>query len=293
MSEVNKHNDVLNLAEEILKNIEYSELPLSKICLKTARLCRLVNDVENIEVLTLWSNSSASTEAYLEAAKLQLSAAVDKPVSISSSNPYQHVSVPVGNVNERMGLRKGIEKAQGSLQETNSKVYKYVLDIYFQKKYSDISQSIFEKTRTFVDNRLMELIPESIKKFISIYNNLLSENAEDWSNAVHSCRKLLKDVSDKLYPPNPNGQNFIEKNGKKIKVGSENYINRLICYIDDQDGSTTFKKIIGTSLNFIGERIDAISDAVQKGSHIEIKDQYEAERYVIYTYLLLGDILSL
>lgn len=293
MSTFDIHNEALALAEEILKNIELSEILLSNICLKTARLARLINDIDNVEVLSNWSSACASTEAYLEAAKLQLAAAADNSISISSSNPRQFVSVPIGNMNERMGLRKGIEKSQGSLQENNSKVYKYVLDIYFQKKFSEISQGIFERTRTEVDNKLMNLIPESIKKFISIYNNLQSDYSEDWSNAVHSCRKLLKDVSDKLFPPNPNGKEFLEKNGKKIKVGDGNYINRLLCYIEERSNSPTFKAIIGTNLNYIGERIDAISDATQKGSHIDITDKYEAERYVIYTYLLLGDVLSL
>ena len=293
MNTTNRHTEALQLAEDILKNIELSEIPLSNICLKVARLARLSNDLENIELLSSWSSTCASTEAYLEAAKLQLSSAGDKPVSISSSNPSQHVFSPPGNMGERVGLRNGIEKAQGNLQENSSKVYKYVLNIYFQKKFSGISQEIFESTRTMVDNKLKELIPESVKKFISIYENLISDNVEDWSNAVHSCRKLLKDVADKLFPPNPDGLKVIEREGKEIKVGDNNYVNRLICYIQDKSGSNTFKSVIGTNLQYTIERMDAISDAIQKGSHTDIKSRYEAERFVIYTYLLLGDILYL
>jgi hypothetical protein len=46
-------------------------------------------------------------------------------------------------------------------------------------------------------------------------------------------------------------------------------------------------------LRFIGERLDAIFKAAQKGSHASITTRDEAERYVIYTYMLTGDILSL
>jgi hypothetical protein len=293
MNPTDRHTEALHLAEDILKNIELSEIPLSNICLKATRLARLTLDTENVEVLSTWSSSCASTEAYIEAAKLQLSAAEDKPISISSANPSQIVFPPAGNMGERVGLRKGIEKAQGNLQEIYTKVYKYVLNIYFQKKFSGISQEIFESTRTTVDNKLKELIPESVKKFISIYENLKSDNVEDWSNAVHSCRKLLKDVADKLFPSNPGGFSAIDRKGKKVKVGDDNYVNRLICYIEDRAGSDTFKSVIGSNLQYTGERMDAISDAIQKGSHTDIKSRYEAERFVIYTYLLLGDILSL
>lgn len=120
-----RHNEALQLAEDILKNIELSEIPLSNICLKATRLARLILDTENVEILSTWSSNCASTEAYIEAAKLQLTAAEDKPVSISSANPNQLVFPPSGNMGERVGLRNGIEKAQGNLQEIYAKVYKY------------------------------------------------------------------------------------------------------------------------------------------------------------------------
>jgi hypothetical protein len=293
MSTIDKHTEVIQLAEEILRNIELSEIPLSNICLKAARLARLTNDLGNIENMSDISSSCASGEAYLDAARLQLIAADDKPVSILSSNPNQYVFSPTGNAGERTGLRQGMEKAKGALQEVKAKIYKYTLNIYFQMRFSEISYEIFESTRIMVDNKLKDLIPDSVKMFLSIYDNLKSSNSEDWSNSVHSCRRLLKDVADRLFPPKPDGKAAIERNGKSVKVGDENYINRLVCYIQDKSGSDTYQSVIGTSLQYIGERIDAISDAVQKGSHTNIKSRYEAERFVIYTYLLLGDILSL
>ena len=39
--------------------------------------------------------------------------------------------------------------------------------------------------------------------------------------------------------------------------------------------------------------MDSLFNAVQKGSHKVISTQDEADRYVIYTYLIVGDILRL
>jgi hypothetical protein len=65
-----------------------------------------------------------------------------------------------------------------------------------------------------------------------------------------------------------------------------------MCYIEDQRGSETYSAVVGSTLKFIGDRLDALVDAGNKGTHNEVgKD--EAERYIIYTYLVVGDLLAL
>ena len=50
--------------------------------------------------------------------------------------------------------------------------------------------------------------------------------------------------------------------------------------------------IVGSHLHYMGERLDALFGAAQKGSHATVTKE-EADRCVIYTYLLVADILSL
>ena len=56
--------------------------------------------------------------------------------------------------------------------------------------------------------------------------------------------------------------------------------------------SNSFKRVIGSNLEFIGERIDSIYKSTTKGTHAKV-EQKEAESYVMYTYMLIGDILEL
>ncbi|TAL65596.1 MAG: hypothetical protein EPN84_01200 [Legionella sp.] len=135
-----------------------------------------------------------------------------------------------------------------------------------------------------------DLLPESVTRFNAIYDNLLSENTEDWSNAVHSCRRILEDLADLVFPAQSKEQT---RNGKKIKLGKDNYINRIICFVEDNSGSERFEHLIGAHISFLGERLDSIFQATQKGSHTTIMSREEADRYVIYTYMIIGDILSL
>ena len=116
-----------------------------------------------------------------------------------------------------------------------------------------------------------------------------SENSEDWANAVHSCRRILLDLADALYPPRDESVNI---NGKSIKVGAENYINRLVQFIESKKDSKAFSSIVGSDLSSIGERLDSIYNATNKGTHGEVSKD-EASRYIVHTYFLISDIISL
>ena len=101
--------------------------------------------------------------------------------------------------------------------------------------------------------------------------------------------RILLDLADALYPPSDTP---IQTNGKTIKVGPDQYINRLIQYICSKSASKTYKDVVGADLKSIGERLDAINGAVCKGTHTDVTKD-EATRYIIHTYLLISDIIAL
>lgn len=155
--------------------------------------------------------------------------------------------------------------------------------------YGNIVEDIFRENRNMVENKLKTYCPETIKKLSSIYDNLMSSNSEDWANAINTCRRILKELADKLYPPTTETKTI----GKKeIRLKEEQYINRLIQYIDSKSKSKTYENVVGSSLKDIGKKLDALNKAACKGTHKNIT-KFEANRYMIYTYLFLGDILSL
>ncbi|PUT38546.1 hypothetical protein DIZ81_13980 [Legionella taurinensis] len=127
-------------------------------------------------------------------------------------------------------------------------------------------------------------------KFNAVYENLLSENTEDWSNAVHSCRRILQDLADKVCPSTKESKMV---DGKEIKLGKDNYTNRIMNFVSEKSESERFEDIVGSHLKYLGERLDSIFKAAQKGSHDKIVTREEADRYVTFTYLVVGDVLSL
>lgn len=320
------------LASDILKNFELSEIPVSKIILKCLRLCRLLGDEDGILLFTYESSGYPSTstgmshdawriaglagrryiatiekdgvkeekeyaktqliseiEEDMSAQKIRLSAAIDPNVSISSANPYQSVHAPVGNIRERKSIVDSIKQNQSLLQKVTGNLYAYVLQIYNKLMYGNIVEDTFTKARLQVNDQLAKICPKAIEKFVSVYSNMDSDNPEDWANAVHSCRRILLDLADALYPAQDEP---ITLNGKKIKVGADQYINRLIQFVNSKAGSKTYIEVVGADLGNIGKRLDAINEAVCKGTHVDVSKD-EASRYIIHTYLLISDIISL
>lgn len=327
--------EALNLSEDILRNIELSDIPLTNIALKTSRLARLLNDYDIQKIMgfevggypttpdgvkpDVWQllvmagrtyevkkkefkekqpygrvESIAEWEQIIETAGKAIEAAREPDVQIVSANPYQTVYPPLGPGGERTIIRTNASSAAKRIAERRSYIYGYVLQKHYEIKFSGIADDIFSRIRERVDSNIGKYVPDAVQRFSAIHDNLISENTEDWSNAVHSCRRILKDLADAIFPAQSKGR-IKKTNGQQItiKLGEEEYINRIICFIEDHSSSDRFIHIVGSHLSFIGERLDSIVESAHKGTHTTIVSPEEADRYVIYTYMVVGDILSL
>jgi AbiTii len=328
---MDKSEEILHLAEEILKNIELQEISLSNIVLRCSRLARITGNQPAMDLFKyeltgypaddqgfvlaeafqlaryanrtfrqkdkvgiikeyLFPQTVAELENELEAAKEQMKVAFDRDISVSSANPTQHVWSPIGNGTERAGIRLIITEKSKKLDQLKSGYYNYVLGVYYETKFKNITEDIFGNRKLIVDKALSVLLPTAFEKFVSVYTNLQSEKPEDWANAVHSCRRILKDFADFLCPATDEVIDI--GNHKTVKLSNENYIVRLKQFIKLNINSTSLKKVIGSNLEFIGDRIDSIYKSTTKGTHAKV-EQKEAESYVMYTYMLIGDILEL
>lgn len=325
--------EALTLSDDLLRNIELNELPLANIALKTARLSRLLNDFDFQRIMELEASGYPSTpagvpsevyrlavasgrefqqkdsksgaiqsyiyttsieelEQELRSAETALAAARDPDVSVSSANPNQMVWNPAGNFFERNTIRSNTTMAQRRLSARRSFIYSYVLRKNHELRFSGIADDIFSRIRERVDAVIGLKVPGAVQKLSAVYENLQSENPEDWANAVHSCRRILQDLADALYPPRADVSRDIGGKTRTIRMGADAYVNRLIAFVEEQSASERFHSIVGSQLEFLGDRLDSVIQAAQKVSHSVVSKE-EADRYVVYTYLIAGDILSL
>ncbi len=318
-------DEALELSEEILRNIELGEVRLQTAIQKTLRLARLINDMEAVDWIReelkgfsrkensltneAWEACKRSNRVYYDkekekelaftqsvsvleeliaALKERMKVSYDPNVSVSSQSQYLP-PLPQGNGPERRGIAQNIATYTEQIEKVKSSFYDYVFNINYELRFSNITEDIFTRKRLQVDEKLSDISPEAVRKFVSVHENLRSSNAEDWANAVHSCRRILKDIADELYPPK---EEPVLIGDRPIKVGEDQVINRLIQYVDSKSSSSRYEELVGSHLKYLGERLDSVYGAANKGTHAEVSKE-EAERYIIFTYLLIGDILSL
>ncbi len=281
-----KTKEALILAKEIIKGIENDELRVNQILLKYKRFLELLNLAINDTEFSKIGPNVTELESHIYISEKELNHPMPNTVNISG----QEIDF---SGFRRTSLTNNITRNKKQLRAIKNYIHNEVNKIYMQLEFGLGAQTIFERYREKTDSLIARKMPTVTPKLDAIQENLNSKNPEHWANAVNTCRRILKIVADRLYPPNPNGKEKIVKGDKEISVGPENYINRLVLYVEENASSKKYCQIVGSHLKFLGDRLDAINEASCKGTHSEINDKEEAERYIIYTYLLLGDILML
>jgi len=238
--------------------------------------------------------SISQLEDELDIAKRSFDAARDPNISMQSANPYQYVSTPTGNYMERQALRNQASLASQRLSARRAFIHRYTSNIHYQLKFSGVASEVFSRLRNRVDSSIAELVPDAVKRLTAIHDNLRSENPENWSNAAHGCRRLLRDLADAVFPARPEPRVTMHE-GKEVSIalGPENFINRIMCFVENSTGSTTATAIIGSDLRFLGDRLDAVVGGAQKGSHTDIVTREEADRIVLHSYMIIGEVLTL
>ena len=146
--------------------------------------------------------------------------------------------------------------------------------------------NVFTETKKFVDTKLAEICPDALEKLQLCYEELLSD-AHSHRNArvAYDCREILKDFTDAIFKEEylPEGREKPNRNQTK---------NKLMYTLEATGikGETT-KKLIETQIDYFSEMSNYIEKNVHPTGFKVVKE--EANRCVIYTYLIIGDILRL
>jgi hypothetical protein len=312
---------ILGLIQDAFDDLENPEVSLSSVIRKAIRIANLRNDSKNLEWLKLnmITLSSARKEDILafNYSKRVLEDYVEYrqvPTLTNDLNMEYNGDICIKSIPEvehaLMGIRKQIEGANISPKSYSIKVkalvYFDIFEMIFKKLetriheffsttekqilYDQLNNDIFDKNRRYVDSRLNSIVPEVLDKFISAYKRLSEGDPEARSQALLSCRRILKSVANNVYPPSK--EPVICSDGKERKLTDDKYINRLLQFVNENSEGSAEKDILLAQITDLGNRLKSIDSLASKGVHDDVSE-YEVNQCVIQTYLLIGDILHL
>jgi hypothetical protein len=202
---------------------------------------------------------------------------------------YQDVLTAIAR--QRNDIINGITHKKLLITKIKNTIYNYALSMNMQLKFENITESVFQRTKERVDKKLSEICPTAMKKFVAAYERLKSPNPEEWSQALSSCRNILKDFADYVFPAASTP--YMCRDGRSLAVTNDKYKNRLLAFIDTQYTGNR-RKLLMTRLADLESRVHSLNDILSQGTHAEEGlDSVDVNICVIDTYLLIGSLLSL
>jgi len=322
-SRLNLEEHKLSLARDLLDDIELSRLGPEQLLLKASRLARLVDEDKTRDWLGFelrgypdtdlgrrymshfgrwtdkktnvgyWSPlSSVGAWAVAMQAEIQQLRVPDVSVSISSANPYEHVTGFAGMnlatasqpVNSTLLRLQQCTTQIAQLREIQSRVmaeiHTFAVRTYYRLAFSGTAESIFREHQSYVDRLLRDRASDAVEKIPAITARLSDDDPEAISQALNSCRRMIKAFADAVQP----GENKqVEEEGEQYEIGSDKVLNRIQYFLSEKCRSKGRRERLNRNLR-------ALWDRASSGSHAEVAPD-EAKALFLQTYLTLGEIL--
>lgn len=296
----------LQLATELLEDIELSQAPISTVVFKAARLARLVHDDEVQRWLGMelrgYSNDGFGRQYMARTGRWinpdedsgYWQSVVDIDTQITSHETLLAASMPshlsgegiIGALVQARTYQSRIVKSIADLARVRSKVlallHHFVTTRYYELAFSQQQAGLFESARLQVDALLSPLSGDTLAKVDSIYRRLGENDDEATSQALATCRRLIDTVANAIYPPR--GAPVMVA-GQEVHLGPPHIKNRLNAYIRDNTASDSRRDKLRRRLADLYERVSA-------GVHSDVSSD-EARFIFLNTYLFLGEVLSL
>jgi hypothetical protein len=322
-----KLDEARKISATLLDDLENGSLPVEGILMKAKRLARLMRDTDAQTWLDYeirgypakfrfdelgtckkyavgGGRVDTETEKYYTESLPELEANCQGNETILNSFQATAGSSPIvenflvkrateefiaGQIKTQTNYKEAFKKGKSLVVSLRSAIHSYATDTYLAIELGDIAQDIFESARKDVDAFIRAHCPKAAEQLIAINERMADKSSESWTAALTTCRRLLMTVADSLFPATD--QDWSDNNGKKRKVGQDQYKNRLLAYLTEASRSRGSQEVIVSDLEHLASRLDAIYEKTCKGVHVNVTEE-EARLAVIHTYLFVGEVAN-
>ncbi|MCW7467813.1 AbiTii domain-containing protein [Leptospira levettii] len=215
--------------------------------------------------------------------------------SVSSSNQYERPGDTISSTikNTMKNYYQHLENTKTNtifyikiFNSIKGAIHNYVIDTYLALQFGDLNEKFFDENRTIVDTFIRTQCPKAVDQLLALNDAAQKNEVEYLSHAMTSIRRILLTIADYIFPPS--NVDYLDKRGKKRKVGPEEYKNRLIAYFEINQ-SLASSPFYNTEIDLIASKIDFLYEKSCKGIHSDTS-RSELNLIVIQTYLLIAEI---
>ena len=307
MADQSRSEHILELAKELLDDIELSRIGAESLILKASRLARWAGSEEirywlkcemggyngsneislkymgitgrwvDREKKTGYWGPLAQQEAVIEAEKAKLAALRTPDTS------GQWATLTIGNVTKEMSdTANNISRFSGICTKVLAQLHAFISEVYYEKQFDSLSESIFERYKNDIDTLIGETSGEVLEQIPSVMDRLAEGDQEAISQALVTCRRIIDSFADAIFPPR---EEIIDIGGNEVSLAADKHQNRINAYIHQRIESNTRKKRFRQNLSNLYDRVST-------GVHNDVTVE-EARALFLNTYLLIGEILHL
>lgn len=320
-------DEARKVSEALLDNLESSTSKIDAVLMKAKRLARLMRDSDaqlwldletkgypeefsfkelgscikyassggriDIKTFKYYLQSLPTIEANAESDEALLSSLQTTRAQTTKVKDFLEKSATealmVTQLTYQSQQKKNYANSKSLYSSMKAAIHNYATDTFLALEFGDVAEEIFEGARKLVDTFIRSNSPKAAEKVVAINERMADGSEESRSAALTSCRRLLMDIADSVFPARK--EEWKDRKGTNRKVGTEQYKNRILAYLADLGGSKGTYVLLESELEHLASRLDIIYEKTCKGVHIDVSIN-EARLAVIHTYLFIGEVAT-
>jgi hypothetical protein len=320
-------DEARKVSEALLDELENTSSPIDAILMKAKRLARLMRDSDAQLWLDLETRGYPSGFLFSDLGSCRQYAVSGGRLDLDNSKYYTQslpeieanaesdeallgslraARTPTANVKNfveknatealmttqlklQANQKKNYAGSKSLYSSMKSAIHSFATDTYLAVELGDVAEDIFEGVRNNVDTFVRAHCPKAAEKLVAISDRMNDDSTESRSAALTSCRRLLMDIADSVFPPRE--EKWKDRKGRTRNVGVDQYKNRLLAYLADLGESHGSYVLLESELEHLASRLDNIYEKTCKGVHIDVTEG-EARLAVVHTYLFIGEVAT-
>ena len=305
--EQSRSEHILELAKELLDDVELSRLSAESLLLKASRLARWVgsdeikqwikfemqgynsSDPVSLKYMGLtgrWIDQEKNSGYWgpLAQQEAKISAQNIKLKSMATPDTSGDWAFRVMQMHEQQlnATTNQISNLSGVKSRVLALLHNFISEIYYEKEFDSLSESIFERYKRDVDTLIATACGDVLEQIPAVMSRLADGDSAAISQALTTVRRIIDSFADSIFPPS---DETIKMSGNDVSLGANRHQNRINAYVYQRIESKSRKTKIRQNLSNLYDRVST-------GVHNDVSLE-EASALFLNTYLLLGEVLHI